>query len=207
MKYKVVTAISILAWLVDQHAPDPGLIMVSGKHATNDEKIEWLRRRKADWLAVDTSRPEAHALVQAGLLAQRKCQPSLLKVTTKNTRAVAHPSYRLTDLGRCWCVSLLASIEADEEAKHDAMLLAAMERSRDLHVLAAEVAAAVASSIELDDHLEQARVLVPAADFGRDDAASWVALRLLGLGVVPAPGSDPTSRAVMFARRLAGGTS
>lgn len=202
MRYNVATAISILSWLVDQHAPDPALVMLVGVQPSNDERVGWLRRRRAEWLAVDTSRFEAHALTGAKLLATRGCQPSLLKVTARHTRAVAHPSYRLTDLGRCWCVSLLLSDDA--EAPHDAMLLAAMEHPARLHALAAEVATAAASSLVLDEHLEQARELVPAADFSRDDAAAWVALRLLGLGVMPGLEADPTARAAMFAARLAG---
>lgn len=201
-KHKVATAIAILSWLVDQHAPDPAVVMLSGKHATNDEKVAWLRRRRAEWLAVNTSRPEAHAMTAAGLLASTGCQPSLLTVTARHVRAVAHPSYRLTDLGRCWCVSLLLSDDA--EAAHDAMLLAAMEHPARLHALAAEVSIAAASSLVLDEYLEQARELMPIADFDRDDAAAWVTLRLLGLGAVPGSGADPTARAAMFAARLAG---
>lgn len=199
---KVATAISILSWLVDQHAPSPALVMLSGVRPTNDERVEWLRRRRAEWLAIDTSRFEAAALTGARLLATRGCQPSLLRVTAKHTRAVAHPSYRLTDLGRCWCVSLLLSDDA--EAVHDAMLLAAMERPAMRRALAAEVASAASSSLVLDEYLEQARELVPAADFKQDESAGWVALRLLGLGVEPAPGADSTSRALYFAERLAG---
>ena len=206
-RFKVATAISILSWLVDQHAPDPALVMLSGVRPTNDERVEWLRRRRAEWLAVDTSRFEAHALTGARLLATRGCQPSLLKVTAKHTRAVAHPSYRLTDLGRCLCVSLLLSESDDGEVVHDAMLLAAMERPAMLRALAIEVSFAASSSLMLNKYLEQARELVPTADFKQDEAAGWVALRLLGLGVEPTPGADPTSRAraLYFAERLAEG--
>ena len=202
MRYNVTTAVSILSWLVDQHAPDPALVMLAGVRPSNDERVGWLRRRRAEWLAVDTSRFEAHAMTGAKLLATRGCQPSLLKVTTRHTRAVAHPSYRLTDLGRCWCVSLLLSDDA--EAAPDAMLLAAMEHPARLHALAAEVSIAAASSLVLDEYLEQARELMPIADFDRDDAAAWVTLRLLGLGAVPGSGADPTARAAMFVERLAG---
>ena len=204
MKLKVVTAISILSWLVDQHAPNPALVMLHDVRPSNDERVEWLRRRRAEWLAVDTSQFEADALTGAKLLATRGCQPSLLKVTARHTRAVAHPSYRLTDLGRCWCVSLLLSDDA--EAAHDAMLLAAMQRPADLRNLAAEVTTIAASSLGLDEHLKQTFALLSAANPDPALAASWVALRLLGAGVRPQHGADPQTRAALFAETLRGAT-
>lgn len=197
-QHKVATAVTILCWLIDQHASDPGLVMLKEERPSNDTRAAWLRGRKASWLAIDTSGSELHALHAAGFVAQRKCQPSLLKVTARHVRAVAHPSYRLTDLGRCWCVSLLESYGDAANATHDAMLLAAMERPTDLLKLAAEVTAIAVSN----EH--QTFALLPAASPDPALAASWMALRLLGAGVRPQPGADPHVRAILFAETLRG---
>lgn len=206
--HDVATAVTILCWLIDQHAPDPGLIMLQEKRPSNDDRAAWLRRRDALWLAVDTSRREGHAMTTAGLVEQRRCQPSVLKVTAKHARAVAYPSYRLTDLGRCWCVSLLESVGEAADAVHDAMLLAAMERPDELHALTAEINAHGMLSVPYAEHLRSplhddiARDHVASTDL----ALSWVALRLLGAGVRPRPDDDPQARATLFAGILRGAT-
>lgn len=205
-QHKVATAVTVLCWLTDQHAPDPGLVMLKEERPRHNERIAWLQGRRASWLAIDTSRSEPHALHAAGLVTQRKCQPSLLKVTARHTRAVAHPSYCLTDLGRCWCVSLLESYGDAADVVHDTMLLAAMERPADLLKLAAEVTTIAASSLGLDEHLEQTFALLPAANPDPALAASWVALRLLGAGIRPQPGADPQVRVALFAETLRGAT-
>lgn len=206
--HDVATAVTILCWLIDQHAPDPGLIMLQEKRPSNDDRAAWLRRRKALWLAVDTSRREGHAMTTAGLVEQRRCQPSVLKVTAKHARAVAYPSYRLTDLGRCWCVSLLESVGEAADAVHDAMLLAAMERPDELHVLTAEINAHGMLSIPYAEHMcSPLHHELGSPTTCTDLALSWVALRLLGAGVRPRPDDDdPQARATLFAEILRGAT-
>lgn len=166
-KPNISRAADVLSWLTNMTSPEVLGFLRSEEPVTHEAKRVWLRSEYAatcPLLAINTSKGEAHSLAIAGLL-EGDHGPAVLNVRDKHaTILTCHPRYRLTRLGRRWCLAAYSDLPRDER--------------NHLGVVLQEVLARPTHVEKLRDTLRKKRGISPCF-------AAWKAIVALGCGLDP----------------------
>lgn len=168
-KPSIKIACDALGWLVSMCAPNFSDTVGAGRIPL-ETKIGWLRSPPdpLPYLKVDTSCSELYQLERAGILEDGGHTPTVCKLTAKGSRIITNPGYRLTELGRCWCIAAYKPTPGlSKEAAH--------ERSAMLGNML----------IEAMRHPEAIAGFVERHKFEQHKCPEWVALVLVGAGLLP----------------------